>query len=69
MNETQAKIIVAYARNGMRVTKTAAALYYDRRVIYLNFKKIRENTGLNPRNFFDLVELYTIAVGILGDDY
>ena len=69
MNETQAKIIVVYARNSMRVTKTAEALYYDRQVIYHNFKKIRENTGLDPRNFFDLGELYTIAVEILGDEY
>jgi sugar diacid utilization regulator len=69
MNETDAKIVVAYARCNMRATKTAETLHYHRQTILQHFDKIRYNTGLDPRNFFDLGELYEIAVGILGDDY
>lgn len=68
MNETEAKIIVEFARCDMQINKTAKILHYHRHSIRYYFDKILNLTGLDPQNFFDLGELYEIAVGILGDD-
>lgn len=69
MTESDARIVVAFARCNMNINQTAKATHYHRHSIANHFENIRYNTGLDPRNFFDLGELYEIAVGILGDDY
>lgn len=69
MSETEAMLVVSYARNNMSLSAVAAETFYHRNTISYNFDKIAKKMGLDPRNFFDLGELYEIAVGILDDDY
>lgn len=68
MSESDAQIIVALAENGMRPKATADALHYCPSSMYYRFQKIRERTGLNPRGFFDLMELLQIAKEVLGEE-
>lgn len=60
----QLKIIRAYAKNNMRVTEAARDLKYHRNSIMYHFERIHEKTGLDPKNFYDLVKLLRMA----GDD-
>lgn len=68
MEYIDAMIVVEFARNSMNVTDTANSLHYHRNTILYHLDKIREKTGLNPRNFFDLGELYTMGIAVLDDD-
>lgn len=68
MDKIDAKMIVAYARCGMRLRTAANMVFYNKGTLTYRFDRIRRETGLDPRNFFDLVELYDIATNVLGDD-
>lgn len=68
MDKIDAGIIVTYARCNMVQSVTARKLYRSETNIGLHLDKVKRLTGLDPRNFFDLHELYEIARGILTDD-
>ena len=61
MTELQIKIIKAYANNGMNVSRTARYLRYHRNSVVYHFERIEDATGLNPRDFYDLVKLLRMA--------
>jgi DNA-binding PucR family transcriptional regulator len=61
MTELQIEIIKAYAKNGMNVSRTARYLRYHRNSIMYHFERIEDATGLNPRDFYDLVKLLRMA--------
>lgn len=61
MTELQIEIIKAHAKNGMNVSRTARYLRYHRNSIMYHFERIEDATGLNPRNFYDLVKLLRMA--------
>lgn len=69
MTEAEAMLVVSYARNNMSIAAVAKELFYHRNTVSYNFDKIAIKMGLDPRNFFDLGELYTIAIAVLDDDY
>lgn len=68
MDKLDAKIIVAYVRSNMKICEAARRLKYHRNTFTHMLDRIRKVTDLDPRNFFDLGELYEIARGILTDD-
>jgi carbohydrate diacid regulator len=68
MDKIDAKMIVAFARCNMKIKVAANTIFYNKNSLTYHFNRVRRETGLNPRNFFDLVELYEIARGILTDD-
>lgn len=68
MDKLDAKLIITYARSNMARWVVANKLHYDVIAIDCHFDKIKIVTGLDPRNFFDLHELYSIACNILGDE-
>lgn len=68
MDKIKARIIVAYARCSMNITNAASKANYSRNGFLWHLDKIKSITGLDPRNFFDLHELYSIACNILGDE-
>lgn len=68
MDKLDAKIIVAYVRANMNICEAARKTYYHRNTFTYQLNRIRKATGLDPRNFFDLGELYEIARGILTAD-
>lgn len=57
MTEQEAEIILAFARNNMRLNHTAQALHYHVSNVRYHFEKIEKKTGLNPRSFYDLLKL------------
>lgn len=61
MDERERLIVIAYADNNMNAQLTAQRIYYHRNSIWYHFNRIQEKTGLNPRNFYDLVKLVAIA--------
>ena len=67
MTYRQAKIILTFAENNMRVRDTALQLYRSEGSVSYQFKKIHKETGLNPRKFFDLVSLVEMARRIYGN--
>ena len=65
MDKNDAKLILAYVLANMNICEAARKTYYHRNTFTHNLERIRKVTGLNPRNFFDLHELYDIACSIL----
>lgn len=67
MSKYQAKIIVLYAQASMNRSGVAKILGVNTSTLTYHFNVIQDKTGLDPRNFFDLGELYTIARDILDN--
>ena len=57
------KIIQTYADCNMSKSAAGRALSCDRSRLYYHFVKIEDKTGLNPDNFYDLVELLDYGRG------
>ena len=61
MTKRQAEVVLAFARSGMQLTAAAKKLYTTGATISYHLGKVREQTGMNPRDFFDLYELVDMA--------
>lgn len=61
MSETDWASILALAANNMNVSQTAVALYMHRNTLVYHIQKVKRKTGLDPLNFYDLVELVRMA--------
>ena len=57
LTQRQKEIILAFADCNMRLKTVAEKLYFHRNNIVYHCDKIMDKTGLNPRKFYDLVEL------------
>lgn len=57
MEDRDKKLLKAYAENSMSMKKTSDAVYLHYNSIRYRFKLIERETGLNPRNFYDLEKL------------
>lgn len=68
LTETQARIVLALAENGMNVQAAAAAAHYSRSTVEYHLHRIQERTGLNPRDFYDLQKLVKMARATLGEE-
>ena len=66
MTVNQANIVLAYARNSMSAKDTGRELHAVDQDIHYHLRKIKEDTGLNPKNFFDLCRLVGIAASVTG---
>ena len=68
MTEVQKKIIKSYAGNDMSVNATAIELHYNRNNVKYHLTKIKKETGLDPRKFYDLCKLlFSVMGGDLDD--
>lgn len=50
-------VIMAYAECGMRIVTAANAIHYARMTVEYHLISVFRKTGLNPKKFYDLVEL------------
>ena len=66
LTPTQASVIIAYARNAMKVQPTSEVLFLSYGAVNYNLDRVRQKTGKDPRNFFDLYELVETARKVLG---
>ena len=57
MEDRDRKLLKAYAENSMSMKKTSDAVYLHYNSIRYRFRLIQRETGLNPRNFYDLEKL------------
>ena len=61
MDEWDAEIIIALADNNMNITEASKVLYVHRNTVEYHIRKVRQSTGLNPTNFYDLHKLVQMA--------
>ena len=57
MEDRDKKLLKAYAENDMSMKKTGDAVYLHYNSIRYRFRLIQQETGLDPRNFYDLEKL------------
>ena len=57
LSELHMKIILSLADNRMMVSEVARELYVHRNTAVYNIGRIREITGKDPLNFYDLYDL------------
>lgn len=56
------KLLLAFADCNMCVSRASKKVYLSGTAIYNRFQRIRENTGLDPLRFWDLVQLFECEV-------
>ena len=61
LNTRDFQIILKLAENNMRATETAYELDVHRGTVLYRMEKIKNLTGLDPANFFDLHKLVKMA--------
>ena len=52
-------------KNNMNVTDVARAIFAHRNTVLYHLNKVKQQTGLDPRRFYDLVELVRMAQEVL----
>jgi carbohydrate diacid regulator len=63
LDELDFRLILSFAENNMNATDTSLDLYVHRGTVLYRIAKIKEITGLDPMNFYDLHELVKMAKG------
>lgn len=61
MTDVEKEIIVALANNGMKIGRVGRVLYMSYNNIVYHIKKIKKSTGLDPKDFHDLGELFEMV--------
>lgn len=65
MNKEDAHIVIAMTNHNMNVTDVARAIFTHRNTVLYHLNKVKQQTGLDPRRFYDLVELVKMAQEVL----
>ena len=68
LTERRRSLILAFAEHNMNLLETANASYMHRNTVEYQLNRIYKITGLNPKNFYDLVELVSIVKGKCDDE-
>ena len=63
MTEREKEIVLALARNDMNVSKTAKDLHFHRNNMTYHIEHITKKYNLDPRKFYDLIQLIEAARG------
>jgi hypothetical protein len=56
------------ANHNMNVTDVAHAIFAHRNTVLYHLNKVKQQTGLDPRRFYDLVELVKMAQEVLESE-
>lgn len=67
MSKDQAQDIIAFADAGMNYTEAAKKQSCSRSALSIRLKKIKEQTGKDPRNFYDFCQLVLEARTVLQE--
>lgn len=65
MNKEDAHIVIAMANYNMNVTDVSRAIFAHRNTVLYHLDKVKRQTGLDARRFYDLVELVKMAQEVL----
>lgn len=63
LTDLQRNAVIAFAEAGMSAGKAAKATHYHYHTITHHLTAVKNRTGLDPRDFFDLQKLYAMAKG------
>ena len=66
LNEKDFRTILAFAENNMKLQATADAMQRHYNALAWRIARINAITGLDPRNFYDLIKLVDMANNRLG---
>ena len=69
MTIMQAEVITGLAKYNMNLSATARGIPLGPSVVYYYVYKTIDETGLDPRKFYDLCELLPIANAVLEDNH
>ena len=61
MLDMEKDIILAMADYSMNVSEVSKKLYYGRATIDRHIRRIKKETGLDPKNFYDLNKLLEVV--------
>ncbi|MBP3359591.1 MAG: helix-turn-helix domain-containing protein, partial [Clostridia bacterium] len=61
MSKFNGELIRAFADADMNISRTADTMHITCRTVMNRLDKIKQNTGLNPRRFWDLIKLLVTA--------
>lgn len=61
LTEIRVKIILALADNSLQISEVARKLYMHRNTVIYNIGRIRDITGKDPMNFYDLHDLVMLV--------
>ena len=65
MTKLQAEAIMALANNGLKIKRAANQTYRNPGTIRHHINAIKEKTGLDPRDFWDMQKLVPMAEAVL----
>ena len=68
MTDAEKEIILAYAENNMNALATSKDTFRHYQTVRLHIERIEDKYGLNPYNFYDLVELVKMAISDTTDE-
>ena len=68
MTTDEARLILDMAKYDMNCQKMSRNIYMHRNTIAYHLGKIRRETGLNPRRFYDLIKLVRTAREVIAND-
>lgn len=57
MTELDKSVLIAFAENGMNKSRTGKALFMHRNTVDYHLERVRQKTGKNPNDFFDLAAM------------
>lgn len=66
LNEKDYRMILLFAKNNMKIQATADEMGRHYNAVAWRIEKTKEVTGLDPRNFYDLIKLVDMANSRLG---
>lgn len=69
MTRTRCKVVLALADCNMRANAAARMLHLDHSCVLYHIKIIKNITGKDARNFYDLVDLVEMVKGEYGEYY
>ena len=63
ISKVDQEIIMELAKNGLKVSKTASALFMHQNTVWYHIGKIKQNTGLDATDFYDMCKLLRLVEG------
>lgn len=61
MSSTDKEVILALADNNMNISAAATSLFMHRNNVEYHIRRIKQITGLDAKNFYDLIKLVNMT--------
>ena len=61
-------MMLAMANHSMNISEVSRQLFMHRNTVTYHLDKVKRQTGLDPRRFYDLIELVKLAQEVLENE-